>query len=210
MKPSAGLLRARRIRRVGWFVCLLPAVWLVALAVAGDLGGDPIGFLTNRTGLWSLRLLLLALAVTPAYRVLHWSLLPPLRRVLGLASFYYACVHLAIYLGLNQYARPGLILRDLRHPYIVAGYVSWILAIPLAVTSTDAAMRRLGLQWKRLHRLVYGVAIAGVLHYALLLKIDFHPALRYGLALTVLLLLRWPRSPGAPTQSSPRPTAGPS
>ena len=205
-----GAVRVRRIRRAAWVVCLLPALWLGALAATNNLGADPIGLLTNRTGLWSLQLLLLALAITPAYRWLHWTLLPPLRRVFGLASFYYACAHLAVYLGLNQYARPGLVIQDLRHPYILVGYLSWGLAIPLALTSTDTAMRRLGARWKRLHRLVYAVAIAAVLHYALLLKIDFHPAIRYSLTLAVLLGLRWvkPRARRPAPPSDPAP-AGP-
>lgn len=182
--------RVRAIRAVAWVVCLLPAVWLIALWREGDLGADPVGFLTNETGIVSLRLLIATLVVTPAYWLLRWPVLPPLRRVLGLGSFFYACAHLFVYLGLNQYLEPGFIVRDLARPYILAGYLSWALAIPLAMTSTDAMMRRLGYRWKRLHRLVYLVAIAAVLHYALLIKIDFDPAIRYSLVLGVLLAVR--------------------
>lgn len=182
--------KIRTIRAVAWAVCLVPAMWLFVLWRSGDLGADPVAFLTNETGIFSLRLLLATLIITPAYWAFHWSVLPPLRRVFGLGAFVYATAHLVVYFGLNQYLESGFILHDLARPYILAGYVSWVLAIPLAVTSTDAMMRRLGYRWKRLHRLVYIVAVAGVLHYALLLKIDFSPAIRYSLVLGALLGVR--------------------
>lgn len=177
----------KTIRRLAWSLCALPLLWLATLTALHALGADPVAFLTRETGLISLRLLMAALLVSPFYRWTHWTFVPPLRRVFGLGAFYYGCLHLAVYLTLNQHLNAGFVLRDLHRPYIIAGDVSLLLALPLALTSTDRMMRALGRRWKVLHRLVYLVAIAAVLHYALLLKIDFRPGLGYGLALGLLL-----------------------
>lgn len=170
-----------------FLACLAPAAIMAWDAFTGGLQADPIADLTNRTGIWSLRLLLVTLAITPVRRLTGWNWLLRVRRMLGLYAFFYGAVHLAIYLGLNQTLDPGLILHDLNHPFILVGYLSLALMIPLAATSTDRMMRRLGRRWQTLHRLVYPVAILAVLHYLLLVKIDFQPPVIYGLILGLLL-----------------------
>ena len=168
-------------------LCLLPLLQQAWWAYTGDLGANPIGELTNESGVWSLRLLLATLAITPLRRLTGWGWLVSVRRMLGLYAFTYGVLHLGVYWGLNQYFDLSLIAGDLKRPYIIAGYLALLLMLPLAATSTDAMVRRLGRRWQKLHRLVYAVAILGVLHYLLLVKIDFLPPLGYGLALAVLL-----------------------
>lgn len=177
----------RGLKPAVFALCLLPLLQQAWWAYSGNLGANPIGELTNESGVWSLRLLLATLAITPLRRLTGWGWLISVRRMLGLYAFTYGVLHLGVYWGLNQYFDLGLIAGDLKRPYIVAGYLSLLLMVPLAATSTDAMVRRLGRRWQKLHRLVYAVAILGVLHYLLLVKIDFLPPLGYGLALAVLL-----------------------
>lgn len=182
---------ARRLLKPAVFTaCLTPFLVMTWDAVAGDLNANPIADLTNRTGLWSLRLLLVTLAVTPARRLFGWPWLLAVRRMLGLFAFFYGVLHLVVYLALNQTLDLTLIVADLKRPYIIAGYLSLALMLPLAATSTARAMRRLKHRWQTLHRLVYAVAVLGVLHYLWLVKIDFLPPIAYGLLLVVLLLYR--------------------
>ena len=171
-------------------LCLLPLLQQGWLAYTGNLGANPIGELTNETGVWSLRLLLVTLAITPLRRLTGWGWLISVRRMLGLYAFAYGMLHLAVYWGLNQYFDLSLIAGDLKRPYIVAGYLALLFMVPLAATSTDAMVRRLGRRWQKLHRLVYAVAILGVVHYLLLVKIDFLPPVAYAAVLAVLLAWR--------------------
>lgn len=171
-------------------MCLIPLALVLYHAAYGGLGANPIADLTNVTGLWSLRFLLVTLMVTPLRRLAGWNWIMPARRVLGLFAFFYGLLHLIVYLTLNQTLSLTLIVGDLSRPFIIAGYLSLALMIPLAATSTVRAMRRLGARWQRLHRLVYGVAALGVLHYLLLVKIDFQPPEVYGAVLAILLLYR--------------------
>lgn len=171
-------------------LCLLPLLQQAWLAYTGNLGANPIGELTNESGVWSLRLLLVTLAITPLRRLTGLNWLISVRRMLGLYAFTYGVLHLAVYWGLNQYFDLELIIGDLKRPYIIAGYLSLLLMVPLAATSTDAMVRRLGRRWQKLHRMVYAVAVLGVLHYLLLVKIDFLPPLGYAVALALLLAWR--------------------
>lgn len=170
--------------------CLIPVALVLYQAASVGLGANPIADLTDVTGLWALRLLLVTLMITPLRRLTRWNWIMPARRVLGLFAFFYSVLHLVVYLALNQTFSSTLILGDLSRPFIIAGYLSFILMIPLAATSTVRAMRRLGARWQRLHRLVYGVAALAVLHYLLLVKIDFQPPEAYGILLAALLLYR--------------------
>lgn len=181
----------RRVLKPAVFAaCLLPFLVMAWDALHGGLNANPISDLTNRTGLWSLRLLLVTLAVTPLRRLFGWNWLMPLRRTLGLYAFFYGVLHLVIYWVLNQTLELALILGDVKRPYIIAGYLSLALMVPLAITSTNAMMRRLGRRWQTLHRLVYAVAVLGVLHYLLLVKIDFRPPIMYSVLFGVLLAYR--------------------
>lgn len=192
--------------------CALPLVALVIDAFTDGLGVNPVETITHATGDWTLRLLLLTLAMTPLRGLTGWAWPVRLRRMLGLYSFFYAVLHLFTYLWLDQFFDWGAIVHDIaKRPFITVGMLAFVLLIPLAATSTQAMMRRLGRQWKRLHRLVYVIGIAGVLHYLWLVKADVREPLIYGALLAVLLLYRVlpkglrRRSPSAQRRTAPRP-----
>lgn len=176
-----------------FLLCLVPFVLMLWDGARGGLGANPIQELIDRTGLWGLRLLLITLAVTPLRRLPGLGWLIRLRRMLGLYAFFYALLHLAVYLVLNQGLIPALIIADLGRPYILVGYAALALQLPLAATSTDGMMRRLGRRWKRLHTLVYPAAVLAVLHYFILVKIYRLPPLAYAGVLAVLLGYRFVR-----------------
>jgi sulfoxide reductase heme-binding subunit YedZ len=168
-------------------------VWLARRALTDDLGANPIEELEIQTGLWTLRFLALTLAVTPVRRLTRWNWLVKHRRTLGLVAFSYACVHLSMYIGLDMFFDLSDIIEDVaEHLYITAGMAAFLLMIPLAVTSTKNAIRRLGRRWKRLHRLVWAVAFLGTLHFLWAVKKDIREPLIYAGIFAGLLLLRLP------------------
>jgi sulfoxide reductase heme-binding subunit YedZ len=173
---------------------LLPLALLAWRALNDRLGGNPIEFITHATGDWTLRLLLLTLAVTPLRRILAWPELIRFRRTLGLAAFFYGCLHLLTYVWLDQFFDIRAMLRDVaKRPFITAGVTAFCVMLPLALTSTAAAIRRIGgRNWRRLHRLVYFAALAGVVHYYWLVKSDVRRPLLYAALLAALLLIRIP------------------
>jgi len=180
-------------------LCLVPLALLAARAFGwlGGLGANPIEFITHETGTWALRLLLLTLLVSPLRRLTGWSSVMRLRRMLGLFAFFYACLHLSIWIGLDLFFDWTLVWDDiLNRPYITAGFTAWLLLLPLAVTSTDAMMRRLKRRWGKLHRLIYPAAMIAVLHFWWLTRADYREPLLYGGILTALLgwrvVTRWP------------------
>lgn len=187
-----------RERFIRWI--LKPVVFIAALVPFGmllwgagqeDLGANPLETVTYTTGDWALRFLLITLAMTPLRRMLGrgWPL--RLRRMLGLFAFFYACLHFLIWLVLDQELQWQAILVDIgKRPYITVGFAAWLLLVPLAVTSTHGMMRRLGRNWSRLHRLVYPIAVLGVVHFLWLVKADLFEPLIYGGILSVLLLAR--------------------
>ena len=161
--------RARR-RLAGlalWLVAFVPLALLVFRFVTDDLGGEPIDAFEKETGTWALRFLVATLAVTPLRTLTHWSWLAPWRRTLGLVTFAYATVHLLAYTVLDMVGDLADIGADIvKHPYVTLGMASWLLLLPLAVTSTVAMQRRLGgIRWRRLHRLIYVVALTATVHY---------------------------------------------
>ena len=169
-------------------VSLLPLVWLCWLAWQDRLGANPVETLSHRTGDWSLRFLLLTLAVTPLRRLSGWNWLLKFRRMLGLFAFFYVCLHLGVYLIFDQFFDPSAILEDIaKRPYITVGFAGFLLLIPLAVTSTNGMIKRLGRNWQRLHRLVYLIGVLGVVHYWWLVKADISEPLLYAGLLTMLL-----------------------
>lgn len=193
LRPPRWLV-PRLLRPALWVVCVAPLGLLVADAVRGGLGANPIQEATHRTGRWALILLLATLAVTPVRRLTGWNELIRLRRPLGLFAFFYATLHFLVYIAIDQFFAFGDILADIaKRPYITAGFAAFVLLVPLAATSTRAAVRRLGRRWQALHRLVYVSAALGVLHFLWLVKA---PAIRrpltYGAVLALLLLLRLP------------------
>ena len=169
-------------------VSLLPLVWLCWLAWQDRLGANPVETLSHRTGDWSLRFLLLTLAVTPLRRLSGWNWLLKFRRMLGLFAFFYVCLHLGVYLIFDQFFDPSAILEDIaKRPYITVGFAGFLLLIPLAATSTNGMIKRLGRNWQRLHRLVYLIGMPGVVHYWWLVKADISEPLLYAGLLTMLL-----------------------
>jgi sulfoxide reductase heme-binding subunit YedZ len=169
--------------------CLIPLAVLAWNALTNNLGANPIDEVTDQTGIWTLRFLLITLAVTPARRLTGWNRLIQLRRMLGLFAFFYGSLHFLTYLWLDQFFAIEDILADvMERPFITVGFASFMLLIPLAVTSTTAMIKRLGGKWwQRLHRLVYVIAIGGVVHYLWLVKADIQQPLIYGVVLAALL-----------------------
>lgn len=178
----------RRIKPLVFFACLIPALLLVRDAFTGGLGVNPIEDITHRTGDWALRLLLVTLAVTPLRRLAGWHGLIRFRRMFGLFAFFYAVLHFSTYLVFDHFFDILLIIDDVaERKYVTAGFVAFVLMIPLAVTSTQGWIRRLGKRWTVLHRLVYASAAAGVVHFLWLVKIDIGEPLIYAAILAILL-----------------------
>jgi len=185
-----------RVKAALFLLCLMPLARLAVLGATDGLTANPIEFITRSTGTWTLVMLLAALAVTPLRLALTWPWLVRLRRMLGLFAFFYGCLHLVTYLWLDQFFDPAAILRDIvKRPFITMGFTAFVLMLPLALTSTNAMMRRLGGQrWQRLHRLAYAVPVAGVIHYWWLVKRDVTEPAIYGAILALLLGVRlWRR-----------------
>lgn len=172
------------LAQLGW------QMWDVAVRGSDALGADPVAEIEHRLGLWALRLLMLALAITPLRQLTGWNALARFRRMLGLYAFAYASLHLLAYLVLDLRGDWQQLFEDIaKRPYITVGFLAWLLLVPLAVTSTRGWMLRLGRSWVRLHRLAYAVAVLAVLHFWWLVKSDLRePALYAAIA---ALLLGW-------------------
>ena len=168
-----------------WLACLYPVLSLAYGAIFNSLGPDPTRTITFTTGLATIRLLVISLAITPLRRVsprLSWLI--RFRRLLGLFAFFYASLHLLTYIGLYSYFNVHAIIADvLKRKYVTVGMAAWLLLLPLALTSTKWSIRKLGKNWQRLHYLVYVAAILGVVHYWWLVK----PGVRTPITITVLL-----------------------
>lgn len=171
--------------------CLAPLAWLAWRGWQGDLGANPIEAIIRQLGVWGLRLLIVGLAITPLSRLLRQPRLIRARRPIGLIAFGYIVLHLSTYIGVDQYFDWTSIWKDiLKRPFITIGMAAFLLLTPMAATSFNAAIRRLGpLRWRKLHRLIYLIVPMGVVHYYLLVKADHRPPLIYGAI--VLLLLGW-------------------
>jgi sulfoxide reductase heme-binding subunit YedZ len=174
------------------FVAALVPVARLAWALAFDpeaLGANPAEYITRSTGDWTLRFLLFTLAVTPLRKVLGWHWLAGFRRMLGLYAFFYGVVHLASFVSFDHVFDLAEILKDLvKRPFITVGFTALLLMLPLAVTSTDGMVRRLGAKrWLALHRLVYLIAPLGVLHFWWMVKADLTEPVIYAVILAGLL-----------------------
>ncbi|MFL9609955.1 sulfite oxidase heme-binding subunit YedZ [Methylobacillus sp. Pita2] len=179
------------IKRSIFILALLPLARLLWLGFTDRLGANPVEFIEHSTGTWALVGLLLSLAVTPLRLLSGWGWLLSLRRMLGLFMFFYACLHFMAYLWLDHWFDWPEIAKDvLKHPYVLVGFLALILSVPLAATSNDAMMRKLGKRWKTLHALSYPVAVLAVLHYLWLVKQDISQPVTYALILLGLLSIR--------------------
>jgi sulfoxide reductase heme-binding subunit YedZ len=175
-----------------FLACLVPFLLLLQGALDGDLGANPLERVTDVTGQWGLRFLLLTLAVTPLRRLTGWTWLLRFRRMLGLFVFFYITLHFLTWVWLDQELSWGNILADIvKRPYVTVGFSAWLLLLPLAATSTRGMMRRLGSNWQRLHRAVYVIGVLAILHYIWLVKADLLEPLIYAAVLILLLLVRW-------------------
>jgi sulfoxide reductase heme-binding subunit YedZ len=173
--------------------CLAPALWLAWRAATDSLGANPIEAVTLFTGLWTLRFLLITLAVTPLRRATGWHMVIRFRRMLGLFAFFYGSLHLGTYVGLDQFFAWTFILADIaKRPYITVGFAAFVLMVPLALTSTTRWIARLGRRWQTLHRLAYASAALGVVHFLWKVKADTRDPLIYGAILAGLLVMRLP------------------
>ncbi|MDE3058539.1 MAG: sulfoxide reductase heme-binding subunit YedZ [Bacteroidota bacterium] len=175
-----------------FLVCLLPLALLAWQGFTGHLSANPISDITNETGIWTLRFIVITLAITPLRQITKLHALIKFRRMIGLFAFFYGSLHFTTYLWLDQFFDWQSILRDIpKRPFILVGFTSFILMIPLAVTSTKKMIRRLGgKKWNVLHRLVYATAIGGVIHYYWLVKADTGRPITYGIILVVLFAFR--------------------
>lgn len=172
--------------------CLIPAALLTYRAfVSGDLGVNPVETLTHETGQWALRLLLVTLAITPLRRLTGWNRVIGVRRMLGLFAFFYAVLHLSVWVVFDHYFTLSTMIEDVvKRPFITAGTLALLTMLPLALTSTTWAIRKLGKRWQRLHRLIYVSAAAAVVHFLWKEKVIINETLMYAAILTVLLAIR--------------------
>lgn len=174
-----------------FLLCLVPLGLLVWRGLHQNLGANPIEFITHATGDWTLRFLIITLAITPLRKILHLPELIRFRRMFGLFAFFCACLHFATYIWLDKFFAFGEMLKDIgKRPFITVGFTAFVLLIPLALTSTKGWIRRLGgRRWQMIHRAIYLSATAGVIHYYWLVKSDKRKPLFYGAL--VFLLLAW-------------------
>lgn len=187
-----GMLRLAK--PVVFFAALLPALWLAFRMYTGRLSANPIEDLTLTTGIWALRLLVITLAITPLRRLTGWNRLIQHRRMLGLFAFFYAFLHVTVWLTdrwLDPLFGPALIFDDIaKRPFITMGMIAFVLMVPLAITSTKGWIRRLGKRWTLLHRLIYISGIAAAVHYLWKVKVAAGSPVYYAVIVGALLVFR--------------------
>ena len=190
-QTSRGLIAAKTLVHLLALTPLAILAWQfheVWQAGSDALGADPVAEIEHRTGLWALRFLLITLAITPLRQLTGKPVLIRFRRMLGLYAFFYACLHLAVYLGLDLRGYWTQIFEEIvKRPYITVGFAAWLLLLPLAITSTKGWIKRLGRNWARLHKLVYAIGVLAILHFWWLVKSDIREPLLYASLLALLL-----------------------
>lgn len=164
----------RALKPAVFLASLGPAIWLVIRGFQGELGVNPVETVTNDTGIWTLRFIVLTLAVTPVRWLTGWNPVALFRRMLGLFAFFYGTLHFLTYFILDHSLELAGVWDDVvKRPYITSGFIGFVLMVPLALTSTHGWIRRLGgHRWNRLHQLVYITGIGAVLHYLWKVKLD--------------------------------------
>ena len=175
-------------------LALLPAARLLLFGFTDSLGANPIEFITRSSGDWTLYFLCITLAVTPLRRFTNWNWLIKLRRMLGLFTFFYACLHFTTFLWFDHFFDVGEMLKDVvKRPFITVGFIAFVLLIPLALTSTNSMIRRLGgKRWQWLHRSLYAISMLGILHFWWMRagKHNFEKPIVFGTIVALLLLVR--------------------
>lgn len=200
-----------------------PLIWIVWAGLTGNLSANPLSDITNETGLWALRFLAITLAITPARRLTGWQPIIRFRRMVGNYAFFYGTLHFLIYVIADRFAAldfpdgivawstlTGLIAsvsEDIyKRPFITIGFTTWLILLPLAITSTAGWIRRLGgRRWQALHRAVYVTGVTAVIHYWWLVKADTSSPLRYAVIIAALLAARvaWARARAARSTAAP-------
>ncbi len=182
-----------RLRLLTHLGALFPLAWLLWDAYAGHLSVNPIQDITFRTGRPAFILLILSLACTPVYILTGWRGVIGIRRLLGLYAFFYATLHFLVFVGLD-YGFDWALLQEaiFEKRYALVGFAAWLILVPLAITSTQHWMRRLGRRWKSLHRTAYLAGVLAVVHFLWLVKGDYRRPVAWGLLLALLLLVRIP------------------
>jgi len=179
------------LKRIIFVAALIPAATLIVGAFRGTLTANPIDYITDRTGDWALRFLMITLCVTPLRRITGWNPIIKLRRMLGLFSFFYATLHFLTWLVLDWFFDFRSMIDDIvMRPFITLGMATFLMLLALAVTSTTASMRRLGRKWTQLHRLIYLAAITALTHFWMVGKVLVTEVTYWAVALTALLGFR--------------------
>ena len=179
------------IKRFIFILSLWPILSIGIDILQNNLGANPIEFIERHFGKWTLIFLCLTLSMTPLRKITHINQWILYRRMLGLFTFFYASIHLLCYIGLDyQFAWVDIKNDIIKHRYVLVGFLGWLLLLPLAMTSSDNMIRKLKFNWKRLHRLIYVIAILGVLHFLWLVKKDITEPLIYAFIIFILFLLR--------------------
>lgn len=182
------------LKAILFMIALLPFVRLAAFAFIDRLGANPVEFITRNTGDWTLYFLCLTLTVTPLRRLTKWNWLIKLRRMLGLFVFFYASLHFTTFLWFDHFFDLQEMFKDvLKRPFITIGFIAFLLLIPLAATSTNGMVKRLGgKRWQRLHRAIYVIASLGIVHFWWMKagKHDFAQPILFGSIVALLLLMR--------------------
>ena len=187
----SSLLKSAGAKPVVHLLCLTPFVLLLVAAFADELGANPVEKLTHQTGLWTLRLLLITLALSPMRQWTSVAAWIRFRRMIGLYCYFYCCCHFAIWFIADHSLDLSDMFEDvIKRPYITLGFSAFILLLPLAITSNQAMIRRLGRNWKALHQLVYAILLLAVLHFLWLVKADYLEPTIYAIIAIVLLLHR--------------------
>lgn len=171
-----------------FFMALIPFIWLLLKVFQNDLGPDPAQALSIETGEWTLRFLLLTLAITPFRQIFRMVEIARLRRMIGLFAFFYASIHFLSWMAFILAFRWLAIAEELvERPYITVGFLAYVILFLLGVTSTNSMVRRLGKNWKRLHKFVYAASILAIVHLLWILRTDVTEAVIYGVLLVILL-----------------------
>lgn len=194
LNPNPDAKQITLLKALLFAAALGPLARLVLFGFTDRLGANPIEFITRNTGDWTLYFLCLTLLITPLRRVTNWNWLIKLRRMVGLFAFFYATLHFTTFLWFDHFFDVDEMLKDVvKRPFITVGFTAFVLLIPLAVTSTNAMVRRLGgKRWQWLHRLIYLIAPLGILHYWWMKagKNDFSQPVLFGSIVAILLLAR--------------------
>ena len=193
MSVANSILTSKWTKVFVFVLCLAPVGFIAwGLFTNPTAQADPIAFITHRTGDWTIRFVIVTLAITPLRKILHLPQLIRFRRMVGLFAFFYVFLHFSTWIGLDHFfAWPEMWKDVLKRRFITVGFSAFVLMIPLAITSTAGWIRRLGgRRWQRLHQLIYVIAILGVIHYAWLVKSDERKPIFYGTLVGLLLAYR--------------------